>query len=86
MSNQEFNDFIYENLPEILPEDIVVDVTPTKQAMDRIVVGIALSTITFNFLCLNYILPAIGIIALLLGFRALKNENHWYCNRIQSLP
>lgn len=78
MSNQEFNDFIYENLPEILPEDIVVDVTPTKQAMDRIVVGIALSTITFNFLCLNYVLPAIGIVALLLGFRALKNENHWF--------
>jgi len=78
MSNQDFNDFLYNNLPEIPPEDIVVDVTPTKQAMDRIVAGIALSTITLNFLCLNYILPAIGIVALLLGFRALKSENHWF--------
>ena len=78
MSNQEFNDFLYENLPEIPPEYIVIDVTPTKQAMDRIVIGIALSTITLNFLCLNYILPAIGIVALMLGFRALKNENHWF--------
>lgn len=78
MNNHEFNDFIYENLPEIPPEDIVADVNPAKQAMDRIVAGIALSTITLNFLCLNYILPAIGIIALLLGFRALKNENNWF--------
>lgn len=74
----EFDALLINNLPEIPPDDIVTDVTPWKQAMDRIIAGIALSTITFRFFCLDYILPVVGIIALFLGFRALKKENPWF--------
>ena len=59
MNENEFDLLLIQNLSEIPPDDIVNDVTPWKQAMDRIIAGIALSTITLRFLCLDYILPAI---------------------------
>ena len=46
--------------------------------MDRASTGLALTTVTLNFLGLNYILPAAGAILLLLGFRALRGENAWF--------
>lgn len=78
MDENEFDELLVDNLPDIPPDDIVTEVTPWKQAMDRIIAGIAMSTITFSFFSLNYILPAIGMIALLLGFRTLKKENVWF--------
>ena len=45
--------------------------------MNRILFGMALCAITLNFLCLNYILPAVGTVLLLLGFRTLRRENRW---------
>lgn len=79
MNENEFDSLLIQNLSEIPPDDIVNDVTPWKQAMDKIIAGIALSTITFRFFCLDYILPVIGIVAMFLGFRALKKENSWFC-------
>lgn len=78
INDKDFEAMLQESLPEIPPENIVNDVTPWKQGMDRVVAGIAMSTITFQFLCLDYILPAIGLILLLLGFRALRKENQWF--------
>lgn len=78
MNENEFDTLLIENLPEIPPDDIAADVTPWKRAMDRIIAGIVLSTITFSFWCLDYILPAAGLILLFLGFRALKKENVWF--------
>ena len=34
-----------------------------------------LTGLTLNVLCLNYILPAIGMVFLLVGLRALRREN-----------
>lgn len=42
--------------------------------MNRILFGMALCAITLNFWCLNYILPAIGTVLLLLGFRTLRRK------------
>ncbi len=69
---------ILENISDVPPEDVVEDVTPWKRAMGRILLGIAITAVTLNFLCLNYILPAIGAILVMLGFRALRRENKWF--------
>lgn len=37
-----------------------------------------LCTVTLNFFCLDYILPGIGIILMLLGFRSLRAENRYF--------
>lgn len=65
----------FETLP---PESVVSAVNPSSTGMRRIIEGIALNGITLNFLALNYILPAIGSILLVMGFRNLKRENAWF--------
>lgn len=72
-----FEALLAQSVAELPPEEIVADVTPWRRAMNRILFGMALCAITLNFWCLNYILPAIGTVLLLLGFRALRRENRW---------
>ena len=72
-----FEALLAQSVAELPPEEIVADVTPWRRAMNRILFGMALCAITLNFLCLNYILPAVGTVLLLLGFRALRRENRW---------
>jgi hypothetical protein len=55
--------------------DVVREITPGRKAMNHVIIGLALSTFTLNFLYLNYILPTIGIVLMLLGFRCLRREN-----------
>ncbi len=69
---------ILENMPELPPEDIVEGVSPCRKALNRILTGFALCAVTLNFFYLNYILPAIGILLILLGTRALRKENAWF--------
>lgn len=76
-NDRELDELLRSSLDDMPPEDIVSDVTPWKKAMDRILVGMALCTLTLNFLCLNYILPAIGTMLLILGFRSIRRENRW---------
>ena len=77
MSEQEFDDLLKNSLPGPPPPDLVGEVTPWKQAWKRVIWGMALTTLTLNFWCLNYILPTVGILLALLGFRALRRENRW---------
>ena len=51
------------------------DVSPWRSAMHCIVWGIALKTLTLQILYLHYILPTLGCILLVLGFRTLRQEN-----------
>mgnify|MGYP004684328657 CR=1 FL=1 len=51
------------------------DVSPWRGAMSCIVWGIALKTLTLQLLYLNDILPTLGCILLVLGFRTLRQEN-----------
>ena len=69
---------LQESMPETPPEDIIREVTPWRRAMNRVLTGLALNAITLNFLTLDYILPAIGLILILLGFRTLRRENGWF--------
>lgn len=79
---QKSNDESFEKtLVQIVPEPsvtVVSEVTPWKKSMNRVLTGLALETITLNFWCLNYILPTVGTILKLLGFRVLKYENKWF--------
>ena len=78
LSNSDFEAILQESLPETPPEDIIRDVTPWRRAMNRVLTGLALNAITLNFFTLDYILPAIGLILMLLGLRALRRENGWF--------
>lgn len=78
LNEQEFDALLQDGIAELPPDDIVHEVTPWRKAMNRILTGFALGAITLNFLGLNYLLPAIGIILTLLGFRTLRNENRWF--------
>ena len=60
-----------------LPEEEQVEPTPWQHLAGKLVWGVILSTITLNFLYLDVILPAIGIILLVQAFRPLRKENGW---------
>lgn len=78
MNEKDFDALLESSVSELPPEDIVKEITPWRRAIDRVLWGIVLCTITLNFLCLNYILPAIGMTLSLLGFRSLRRENKWF--------
>lgn len=78
MDEREFETMLENSVPELPPDDVVTEVTPWKKATNRVLAGMALCAITLNFLCLDYILPAIGMVLALLGFRALRRENGWF--------
>lgn len=78
MKDAELDSALKNSIPELPPDDIVMEVTPWRKAMNRSLAGLALTTIMLNFLGLNYILPAVGVIMMLLGFRALRGENGWF--------
>ena len=71
----ELLDTLFEELP---PEGVVNASNPSSMGMRRIITGLVLSCITFEFFALNHILPAIGAILLLMGFRNLHRENTWF--------
>lgn len=78
MDEQDFDALLSRSLPELPPEDIVARTVPGKKALNRILIGYFLSTFTINGLGLNLILPVIGQVLMLLGFRALQHENRWF--------
>jgi len=66
-------------ISELPPDDeLVKHITPWRVATDRIITGLALTTITLNFFWLQYLLPFIGTVMLFLGFRSLRRENKWF--------
>ena len=78
MDEKDFESILRGGIPDIPPDDIIAEVTPWKKAMNRVLAGMALCAVTLNFLCLDYILPAIGMVLSLLGFRSLRRENRWF--------
>ena len=78
LNENDFENLLKNSLNDIPPQNIIDEVSPYKDAIGHIVWGIGLTTITLNFLLLNYILPFIGAILMLLGFRSLRQENKWF--------
>lgn len=77
MEEQEFEAILEGSVSGQPPDAVVAEVTPWKRAMNRVLAGMALTTITVNACRLEYLLPAVGMVLLLLGFRCLRQENKW---------
>lgn len=80
--DRELDDLLTEGLTAP-SEDILYHITPWRRATNRILIGLALRTFTLNFCSLDYILPAVGFLLILLGLRVLRRENGffrlWWC-------
>ena len=74
----ELEELLADGLPDLPPEEIVRSVTPWRRAMDRVLTGSALRGVTLSLFGLQYLLPALGTLLLLLGYRALRRENRWF--------
>lgn len=73
-----FEAALQASVPERLPDKVAAAVTPWKRAMGRVLAGTALTALGTNLWGLNYLLPGIGLVLMLLGFRLLRRENRWF--------
>ena len=72
----EFDRLLYQGAANLPPELTGREPPkPWKKPMGRVCWGLALITITLNFLYLDDILPAIGIVILWMGLRSLWRQN-----------
>lgn len=74
----ELESLLAESLSAPPPDVLISEITPWRQAMNRVLTGLALTSITLNFLWLDTILPTIGMVLLLLGLRTLRQENRYF--------
>ena len=78
LNKKAFEAALQTSVPERLP-DKVAAVTPWKRAMGRVLAGTALTALRTNLWGLNYLLPGIGLVLMLLGFRLLRREEIEAC-------
>ena len=69
----EHGEFLYQ------PTESMDDITPWREAMRRIFMGIALSAVTLGFVFPDLLLNTVSVVMLYLGFRSLRQENRWFC-------
>ncbi len=84
----DFDALLEANLPETPPpEDVIQSITPWRKALNRILTGMALTTLTLNFGLINYFMTATGLVLMFLGFRTLSADNKWFrrCYQIATL-
>ena len=77
-----FDQLLTEDAAALPPSG--VEVNPWREAMCLVLWGLGLTTLTLNFLYLDIILPAVGAILMVLGFRTLRRENRalQWCYRL----
>ena len=77
LNEKAFEAALQASVPERLPDKVAAAVTPWKRAMGRVLAGTALTGT--NLWGLNYPLPGIGLVLMLLGFRLLRPEEIEAC-------
>lgn len=77
LNEKAFEAALQASVPERLPDKAAV--TPWKRAMGRVLAGTALTALGTNLWGLNYLLPGIGLVLMLLGFRLLRREEIEAC-------
>lgn len=77
MDDKRLDELLGEAVGSAPPEDVVRAVSPWQHAMNQVLWGLALTSISLNFLLLNYILPSMGAALMLLGFRTLRANRHF---------
>lgn len=71
-----FDDLLSRELSQVPPPDSVVqDTNPWRRALEFILIGQVLSMLPLEMYLLDYVLPAIGYVYLLLGYRSMRREN-----------
>lgn len=55
-------------------QSMVEEVNPWREPVQRVAWGLALTSVTLQFLFLQYLLPALGVVLQYLGFRALRKN------------
>lgn len=73
-----FHETLAESLPDLPPDDVAAGITPWRRAMAAALWGLALHTLVLNIWLLGDILPIVGAVLMVLGFRALRWENCWF--------
>lgn len=79
LNEKAFEAALQASVPERLPDKVAAAVTPWKRAMGRVLAGTALTALGTNLWGLNYLLPGIGLVLMLLGFRLLRREEIKAC-------
>ncbi|MBQ4381854.1 MAG: hypothetical protein II794_03845 [Oscillospiraceae bacterium] len=75
MSDRELERLLALELEEARPDSVTARaVNPIRRSMRLLLLGLAMSSVTLDILCLNYILPGLGSILMLLGLRSLRQE------------
>lgn len=77
LNEKAFEAALQASVPERLPDKVAAAVTPWKRAMGRVLAGTALTGT--NLWGLNYLLPGIWLVLMLLGFRLLRREEIEAC-------
>ena len=77
LNEKAFEAALQASVPERLPDKVAAAVTPWKRAMGRVLAGTALTGT--NLWGLNYPLPGIRLVLMLLGFRLLRREEIEAC-------
>lgn len=77
-NEKQLEELLMKQLPETPLAGKVEKINPFGAAVNKIITGMVLSTITLNFLYLNYILPTVGIMLIYLGMRTLRSGNLYF--------
>lgn len=73
---ERFEDILAQELSQLPPpESVVRDTNPWHRALEFILIGQVLTMLRMDLHCLDYLLPLIGYVYLLLGHRILWQEN-----------
>lgn len=76
---KDFEQELIEDLSAIAPEENEIRaVNPWSRAMNQLIWGLILTTVTLNFFGLQYILPPIGAFLTYIGIRSLRKENRFF--------
>lgn len=78
MEEYGFDLWLESSVPEILPDDIVKQVTPWKKAMGQVLAGFVMTSLFLDVFYLDVILPAVGYMLSFWGFSAVFRENRWF--------
>lgn len=76
MNERDFEQLLYQEADHLSPQKLSTPLpTPWKRALKLLCWGLALTSITLNFLYLDYLLPTLGGVLAWLGFRSLRRQN-----------
>lgn len=76
MNEREFDQLLYQGADRISPDSLSLQPPqPWRKPISLICWGLALTSFSLNVFCLNYLLPAVGVVLLWLGFRMLRRTN-----------